>query len=183
MRKARTFGAQAALDFMISYGVAILVLSISIYTIFQLGIFNAHLAPQYCNAVPSFICAGYAMNTSGSLTLLLTQTTGGTVNITGAGCSDTANAIGNWPAHGNVNLEGYSAVPQYYPNNAMQYGLLAASSNTVVLNLNCYAGSGKATGAFGNNFVGSVWINFTYSNLPATAHNVQRIITFSAKYS
>ncbi len=68
---------------LISYGVAILVISIALYVVLQLGIFNSRLAPTYCNAAPSFICAGVGLATNGNITVIFSQATGGTLNITG----------------------------------------------------------------------------------------------------
>ena len=49
--------AQASIDMLIAYGVAILIVSIALYVVLQLGIFNTRLAPTYCNPAPSFACA------------------------------------------------------------------------------------------------------------------------------
>ncbi len=85
--------AQVSIDLLVSYGIAILVITIALYTVLQLGIFNSRLAPEYCNATPSFSCDGVALTDNGVLTVIFSQTTGGTMYITGASCSGTQNSV------------------------------------------------------------------------------------------
>lgn len=175
--------AQAALDMLISYGVAILVISVAIYIIVQLGVFNSRLAQSYCNPAPSLICDQIAINDSGAVIVVFTQGTGGTMNITGASCSTLANATTYGPKYGNFFTLPYGSQPSYYPTNALSHGLIVYSSNTTRLTVNCYGPGGLSTGSLGGTYSGFIWINYTYTDLPSNYHAVQQVFSFTTKYT
>ncbi len=176
--------AQAALDFMSAYGLVFIVLAIISYVIFHFMFANQALAPTYCNAAPSFSCVAFALNRTGSFTVLLSQATGGTIIINAAACSASVNAIGDWPQYGNINLVKYTAAPQFYPvNSNLQTPLTLYSSSQVAFSANCFGANGYAKGSPGTTMTGYLWLNYTYSNLPSTTNTIQRIIQFSAKFS
>jgi len=175
--------SQAALDMLIAYGIAILVISIAIYIILQLGVFNQRLAQTYCNAAPSFICDQMAINKTGGLIIIFSQGTGGTINITGASCSTLANTTTYGPKYGNFYTLPYSEASSYYSNNQLQNGLLVYSSNQTRLLVNCYGPGGLSTGSLGSTYSGFVWLNYTYTNLPNNYHAVQQVFSFTAKYT
>lgn len=175
--------AQAAIDMLISYGVAILVIAVALYIILQLGVFNSRLASTYCNAAPSFICDQIAINTTGTVTLIFAQGTGGTMNITGASCSSTANTTIYGPKYGNVFTYSYSKSPSFYPNNQLQNGVIVYSGNQSKITFNCYGSGGIAKNGLGNTYSGYVWINYTYNNLPQKYHVVQQVFSFTSKYT
>lgn len=175
--------AQAAMDFLISYGVAILIIAVALYVIFRIGIFNPTVVPTYCNPAPSFLCNLATINTSGVLTLSFAQATGGAINITGIACSSVVNNTNNGPMYGNIHIKNYKSAPQFYPSNALQNGVELYSSNVTIVNVYCYSGSGIAKASYGSTFTGYVWINYTYTGLPQTMHNIEEIATVSAKYS
>jgi hypothetical protein len=168
---------------LIAYGIAILIISIALYVVLQLGIFNTKLAPTYCNASPSFVCDGTAINTSGKMTIIFSQATGGTLNITGIACSSQANTTNIGPKYGNANVLSYKAAPQFYPTNQLQHGLTLYSSNQTRLYVYCYSGPTSTKGNLGNSFSGFVWINYTINTLPNNYHTVQQVISFSTKYT
>jgi len=176
--------AQAALDMLIAYGIAILIISIAIYVVLQLGIFNTRLAPTYCNAAPSFVCDGASINTTGEMAIILSQATGGTLNITGIACSTQANTVALGPKYGNLNVLPYTlATKQFYPTNQLQNGDVVYSSNQTRLYTYCYAGTNAVKGNLGNSFTGFVWINYTINTLPNNYHNIQQVVSVSAKYT
>ena len=182
--------SQAATDFMISYGMAIVVVAVALYVALHLAFFNQRLAPSYCNAAPSFSCIAYTLNKTGAFTLAFSQATGGTLNINAAACSSAVNAIGDAPAFGNVNLipYSYSSGPQYYPSNSGLTSTLSMySSSLAVMKVKCYNGGGTnngvATALVGSTFTGYLWINYTFSNLPGTTNTIERMVSFSTKYS
>lgn len=167
--------------------MALIVIAIVLLSVAQLGVFNNFLAPSYCNAAPSFSCTGASMQAdSGVLTIVLSQATGATMNVTGAACSSQANTTSNapGPAFGNTNV-GYNAITasQYYPNGALANGVLLYSSNTTILKIYCYGGSGVARSSPGHSFNGAVWLNFTITSLPNSKNNIVQVATFTAKYA
>lgn len=177
--------SQAAIDLLISYSTAILIISISIYVILQLGVFNTRIAPTYCTASPGFSCDGAAMNISGEVLLIFAQSNGGTMSVTGAACSSIANSLTTGPEYGNVGVlpDSGSAASFYPANSLLQSGLSVYPSNETKFIVNCYNGAGIAKGHIGNSFSGIIWVNYTYSGLPSNYHVVQQVATFSERYS
>ena len=175
--------SQASIDLIISYGVALLIISITLYVILQLGIFNMRLAPTYCNTAPGFVCVASSISSNGVMTLVFTQATGVTLNIYGAACSTTANTITFGPKYGNYGVLPYTTAPAFYPSNQLKYGLQMYSSNQTRLYIDCYGGSGPAKGTLGTVFTGYVWLNYTVSSLPSNYHPVQQVVSLSQKYT
>ena len=174
--------AQAALDFMVSYGVALLVITIALAIVFQIGLFNPQLTPVYCDASPGFSCLNYALNGTGGLALTLSQAIGGTLTINAAGCSTQANGITVGPAFGNIGMLPYLAASQFYPTNSLKGGIVMYSSSTSEMTMYCYGPSGKVNGQKGNSFTGFIWLNYTVSDLHAT-NSIQQVAAISLKYT
>lgn len=176
MRERR---AQASIDMLVAYGIAILIVSIALYVVLQLGVFNTRLAPTYCNSAPDFACASYSINTAGALTVVFSQSTGATMNVTGAACSTQPSTNSSEPKYGNI-----AVVPsgQFYPSGQWN-SIIVYSSNNTRISVNCYGPSGLAKGQLGNGFTGFVWINYTVSSLPANYHSLQQMASISAKYT
>jgi hypothetical protein len=179
--------SQAAIDFISSYGFALLIITIAVYVVFQLGVFNYSASPQYCYPEQPFNCIAYSINTSGSLTMFISQSSGGILTITGAACSTTPNTTKVGPLYGNVNINPDSGVANtpYYPNNKFPSGgVTIPSGSSALLYVNCYGGNiGKATSAIGNTFTGYLWLRYTFSGLPSTYNYVSRAASLNIKYS
>lgn len=174
---------QAALDFMVAYSAAFLVIAIALYVVVQLGVFNSRLAPLYCDTDPTFACASVGINTSGGLTVVLAQYTGGTISIAGAACSSQVNGTSNRPLYGNVNVQDYAHAAGFYPNAQFQSPVTLYSGNATALRVYCYASSGgPATGRISDGFTGYLWLNYTITNLPQKKI-IGRAVSISTKYS
>jgi hypothetical protein len=165
--------------------MALLVIAVTLYVVFHLIFFNQQLAPSYCTAAPSFSCSAYALNKTGSFAISLYQATGGTINIKAAACSSAVNAVGDEPEYGNAALLSNAIAPQYYPSNSNLISTLSvpSSSTSAVMRVDCYNDKGIATGSAGTPFIGYLWINYTYSLLPSSSNVIQRVISFSTKFS
>lgn len=173
--------SQAAIDFITSYGVVLLVVAVTIYLIFQFGVFSPQFAPEYCNPAASFSCTGYAMLTNGIFTFELSQNIGGAISITAMACSSEINGTGIGPRYGNVNLLGTAS----YPTNGFATNTIMFSNTAKEFSIYCYdmPGATAATGSLGNTFIGYVWLNYTYSGLPANYPTVQQVLEFSTTYT
>jgi len=89
--------AQAAMEYLITYGWAILIMLVVIGVLFYLGIFSPKVVSACSFQSPGFICYAYklAANTSNGesgLILDLSQTTGHDIKVTGVNCT----AIEGW---------------------------------------------------------------------------------------
>ncbi len=177
--------AQMSLDFLISYGVAFIIISVAIYIVMTSGIFNPSIVPDNCVPAPSFVCDSYGINTTGAMDIKLSQATGGTINITGVACSSAPNATNeNEPEDGDIGIRGYSGFPHGYPANAMTAnGIIIYSDGYGVLGAYCYASDGKIdSGSLGNGFTGYIFINYTTSGLPSQ-HTLINVASISMKYT
>ncbi len=179
LRKAK---GQAALDFMVSYGIALIIIAVAIYIVFSRGIFNAQLIPPHCYPSAGFVCAAYSLSYCGILTLNVSQAIAPAINITSIACSSSANATGNKPATGNVNLLSYKNAAQFYPSNALKGGFILYGSSPARLQVYCYQGNGQLATGSSSIYSGIVWINYTYPSAPGV-HSVSEIVTFAAQHT
>lgn len=179
---------QSALDFMISYGAAIVIIAIAMYVVIRLGVFSSNITQPTCTTVPSFSCGDLAYDSNGLVTFVLTQATGGAINITGMACGTAINSSGNGPQYGNVHVLSYAVAPQYYPTSQIGNGIVMYSGTTQTFQLNCYTGGGIAGPAYvpavasvGNPVIGYIWLNYSLGNLPPGTHAIQEVIQFTTK--
>ena len=172
---------QAATDFMVSYGIAILIVSIAVYVILRLGVFSNNLAQPTCASQPSFACGDAVLNSNGLLTFVVTQAIGGTINVTGVSCSSSINVTGNLPQYGNTKVQSNTIAPQYYPNSALRYGALIYSGSSAQITVWCYSSGGISSSNLGTPYTGYIWFNYTYTGLPSTYHTVQRVLQFTTR--
>jgi len=89
--------AQAAMEYLITYGWAVLIMLVVVGVLFYLGIFNPKSIAACTFQTPGFTCYAYklASNTSNSesgLILDLGQATGHDIKVTGVNCT----ATGTW---------------------------------------------------------------------------------------
>ncbi|MEM0107096.1 MAG: hypothetical protein QXS03_02605 [Candidatus Micrarchaeaceae archaeon] len=182
MHGARQAKAQAALDFMLSYGIAIILISIALYVILSEGFFNTQLLPTQCLASSGYACSYYAISSNGILTISISQAFASMINITAVACSSTANASGNKPISGNVNLLSYKAAPQFYGSNVMQYGKIAYGGSPITIQVYCYNSNGAVATKSSSSYSGQIWINYTYPNSPGW-YNISEVASFTVKYS
>ncbi len=184
MPRRSAVGAQSAIDFISSYGFVILIIAISVYAVLQLGVFNYTASPQYCYSQYPFTCIGYAVNSSGALAIVLSQDSGGIMNVTGVACSTVPNTVKVGPEYGNVNVLSNSVKPGYYPNGRLASGTVLYPGAQTVLYARCYGGnSGPISSPIGTTFTGYVWVNYTFSGLPAAYHNIGQAATINARYT
>lgn len=150
---------QAAVDFLLSYGIAMLMIGIAIEVMYSLGVLNTSLIPASCSGTTSFSCGSFFLSsTSGALTLTLSQDSGGPITINGVSCSNQKNTTGDKPKYGNVYVTNN---PSYYPTGDNPGGNVIYSAGTYTFVLNCYGSAGVATGTLGRAFSGYIWLNYT----------------------
>ncbi len=174
---------QSAVDFLVSYGFAIIIISVAVYVALQLSIFQPQLVPSYCDAAGGFTCKAFLLSTNGTLYATLVQATGSVLNITGAACSSEVNSTGDGPAFGNIGVRKYASYTQGYPDNSLINGLVMYTDTAAMVKMNCFTGSGLAGSVAGTTFTGYVWLNYTSSGLPSGMHSVESVMHFTAKYS
>ncbi len=169
---------QAAIDYLVSYGIAIIILTIAIAVIYNLGLLNPLFTPVSCTPAPSFSCGLFYINQNGILYINISQSVGSTITVQGLSCSTAYNSVSDTPEYGNIYTSNSAS---YYPtgespNNGITF--YSGSSNTFVVN--CYGPGGIVSGALGNIFFGHVWLNYT---IPQYGSVTQSIAAVTVKYS
>jgi hypothetical protein len=179
-RGANGAKSQTAIDFLVSYGFALMVVSVFIFVVMRYGILSTRLTPESCYATPSFICTSSILFNNGTFDFVFAQATGGTMNVIGVSCSTALNATGDLPEYGNVHVIGYSNSPGSYPSNQLLNGMLVYSDNeSSRISMYCYGPSGMIVAAPGTDYSGYVWVSYTLTNLPGTYTSM--VATFTTK--
>jgi hypothetical protein len=89
----KSLRGQSAMEFLLTYGWAVLILMIVTAALLFLGVLNpGTTAPNQCAFASVFTCKGYKISDGGSLELTLGQATGDDVTVTGFACTAAENA-------------------------------------------------------------------------------------------
>jgi hypothetical protein len=137
--------AQSALEYLTTYGWAILILSVVIAALAALGIFNPNqFVTQECLMPADFSCVTYFLYSNGIMALQLQQSLQYPVNVTSIGCSQNST-----PATPNISNP---------PSNQIYMPI----ESTYNFSIQCkQSAGGNYIGTPGGLFQGYVGINFT----------------------
>jgi hypothetical protein len=137
--------AQTAIEYLITYGWAILIMAVVLSALFFLGVFNPGIfAGQECLLPAGFSCSSFYLYPNGMLSLNLLQVTQSPINVTAIGCS-TNQTILNMQA------------PYNPPSNQIYMPI----GSNYTFTLFCYQGNSVYTGKIGSLFDGYLVINYT----------------------
>jgi hypothetical protein len=151
---------QVAVDFMSTYGIAILIMAIAIGIAYELssGVTNAF--SSQCTPEPGFSCGYFSLADNGSLVVQISQASGSAITVNGIACSTLQNFSGN-PKYGNLEV---NAKPQYYPTGYSPAANIP-SGGSYTFYLYCYSQKGIARFPHaGSSFIGYLWLNYTLQN-------------------
>jgi len=144
---------QSAMEFLMTYGWAILVMVAVVSMLFYLGVLNPReQAPNVCTMPAGFSCYGYKISSGGELTLDLTQATGHTLTVTEIACDARET-----PSFSSVSEE-------------------ISSGDHAQLTTTCYKISGAAPGA-GEYYKGKIHIRYLDQNT-GISHRIVGDITY-----
>jgi hypothetical protein len=102
---------QSAMEYLMTYGWAILIIALVVGVLYTLGLFNpSSMAPSYCvfNG-GAFLCKNFSISSSGYLSLTLISTIPAPINVTQIACNAWGNTSYAYSIPGGVIL---------YPNSA-----------------------------------------------------------------
>ena len=144
----RTARLQAALEYLTTYGWAILIIAIAIAALFALGVFNAQgFVGQQCAISGGFACLSYSMAANGMLSIGISQSTISPIDVNGVGC---------YMASNNMEL----VAPYNPPTNEIH---LQIGSN-YTFNAQCYNYDGSEfSGKVGDIYSGSIAVSYINS--------------------
>ena len=101
---ARRLRGQSAMEYLMTYGWAILVIIIVIAVLFYIGVLNPrNVTPTSCTFPPGISCASFKLTTSGALFLSIGQATGKRIMLTNISCTQ-ASSPRDWQALPNINM-------------------------------------------------------------------------------
>ncbi len=147
---------QSAMEYLTTYGWAILVIAIVAAVLFSIGVFNP-TPPSSCDLPAGFTCSSVAMSNNGVLTVTLFQTTSTPVNVTAIGCN-TNTTVSNT----------IMTIPHNPPSNQVTVQI----GSDYTMSLQCYKGGVAYNGLVGSAYSGYLILNYTqqYSGLPHTLY-------------
>ncbi len=132
---------QSAMEYLMTYSWAILILAIIGAALFALGVFNpAGSASQTCELEAGFSCINYYMVQNGMLYINILQTTATPINITAMGCNSNSTYI---PVN--------TITPQVY---------MPIGTNST-FGVQCYQYKTAFSGRVNQPFIGYVAVNYT----------------------
>jgi len=96
--------AQSAMEYLMTYGWAILIIAVVLAILYQLGIFggSSALVGTSCLAATGYLCGAPQLNTAGNLVIQFGQI-GQTITLTGIACTNNVSTP--------VNIQSVQAVP------------------------------------------------------------------------
>jgi hypothetical protein len=174
--------AQSAMEYLMTYGWAILIIAVVLGALFQLGVFSGGtLVGSACVAAPGFYCQNIVLqNTAADNGIAFTfgQNLGVTIYNIAMACAATSNSQGfpSGASFNDINSAG-SWVPSLGTAGAsiISGGTLNIGITTGTNNIPCVSSTGKLVGvgsAIGTPFSGFIWMNYTTGpGAPAAATN------------
>jgi hypothetical protein len=173
---------QTAMEYLMTYGWAILVIMVVLAVLFYLGILNPKsMAPTQCSFPAGFTCITWKLYTTGQLYLKIGQGTGKTINITGFRCTMNASFVPGQRVnftYGSATAPGPITGEITVPSASQA---LISDPNTAAINFTCMQDNSNspATGSIGDTYNGKLFLNYTELDT-----SIQRITTgsISAKY-
>jgi hypothetical protein len=151
--------SQSAVEYLTTYGWAILIIAIALFALFSLGILNPlNSAGQQCSLSSGLSCTIVRTTTNGLVTINLVQTTQSQINITSISCNSN-NILAN--------------VYAYPPGSQIT---LRPGTNAT-LSVQCWSGTNSLSGAIGSTLPEYLFITYneTFTGFPHTASG--RIVT------
>ena len=140
---------QSAIEFLMTYGWAVLILAVVLAALYALGVLNpGTYAAQECVFSSGFSCLDYYLTSNGILHINLQQSTADPIKVTALACVQSG-VSGN-----------YLTSNQY----------LTVGSNAIFA-VQCRSTTGNFVSSIGGSFGGTVFVNYTdqLTKLPGAA--------------
>ncbi len=154
--------SQSAMEYLMTYGWAILIIAVVLAALYQLGFFNGtDFVTTSCIAESGFNCQQPVMNTTGYISFNLGQISNGTMTITGVGCTNN------------------TAQPSSFTTPTTQ-SFVSGQTQQVITQCPGIGNSGR----IGTPFRGYIWIKYNFAGQTALLTQVALIsITASTSVS
>ncbi len=80
---------QSAMEYLMTYGWAILLVAIALGALWELGFFGNSASPVYCDGASGFGCSNVQLYSNGTMTLSIIYFGSGILNVTGFSCTES----------------------------------------------------------------------------------------------
>ena len=171
-----TFRAQSAMEYLMTYGWAILIIAVVLGALFSLGVFSgSSLLGTSCVAAPGYLCSNPTLLTTGLLTFTFGQNTGSTIYNVQIACSATTNSLGMPSNSQAFNVIGSAGVPAGPWNGVVTGATLTSGQTITVTGLPCYGSLNTFLGtglSIGTTFSGYLLMNYTTGNANSATPSV-----------
>lgn len=162
MRKGK---GQSAIEYLTTYGWALLVTAVVLAAFFSLGLFSNQLSGTQCIPAVGFLCQAPILSTSGYLSFIFGQNTGQVLYNVELACVSSVDSLGlptNSIAWQALQANGImvSPVTNSLVNNAET---LISAQSLAVTQMRCYDSSGNLLGTvpIGQQYTEIIWMNYT----------------------
>jgi hypothetical protein len=187
MNHHKAVKSQSAMEYLMTYGWAILIIAVVLGALFALGVFNStSLAGSSCLATPGYECQNPTLTTSGELTFTFGQSTPNPLYNVQLECAATVTSSGEPNPTGSFNsISSTGAVlPYSTTGNSMP-----STSVLTISQLPCYSSTGNVLSGsgvdIGAGFSGYIWVNYTIQPgaeaQPSNPWITSKIITIKTK--
>ncbi len=168
----KRFSAQSAMEYLMTYGWAILIIIIVLGVLYLLGVFSPNgLLGNQCNVQFKYSCTGLTIATNGTASFLLGQNTGSNFYNVEVACTESINSTGG-PYAGSS--------PWFVLTSELDSGTSVQVNNTP-----CYSTTSSLLGTqtIGTTFDGYLWLRYTTAPTPEGGANgwvTQKVATVHA---
>ena len=200
-----SFRAQSAMEYLMTYGWAILIIAVVLAALFALGVFSgASLLGTSCVASSGYTCTNPVMNTAGVISFTFGQNTGSTIYAPRIACAATTNSSGmpyelstivfpvieygvfavGTPQSSPSPLTANQVFSETYGANAITTGAYTSGETTPNVGVECYSSNGEplnVNGAVPLNtpFSGALYLE--YNTTPGGTPQYSRFATVTIK--
>lgn len=190
--------AQSAVEFLMTYGWAILIIAVVLGALFRLGVFSSSsLSGTSCVPTSGYLCQNPIFNIEGNLSFTFGNGLGKPIYNVALACAGSATPSG-LPNPSPPSGAPYAAMVYIYANgmtspivsNSATSGFLGmvAGQEVSISGLSCYGASGSdlQNVPVGTSFSGGLWVNYTLINGAPSGGNpllTAKFATVSAKAS
>jgi len=156
----KKFKAQSAMEYLMTYGWAILIIAVVLGALFALGVFNSSsLIGTSCVALSGYYCANPVLSSTGTLTLTVGQATGTSYSGVIAYIVPSGSTFSNTDPSASIGT------------------LNSGQTATVTISLSGIPSIGSSP-SLGTAFTGQVWLAF---NTPSSSNLETQIATLTVK--
>ena len=187
-KKTKLFGkkfsdsskAQSAMEYLMTYGWAILIIAVVLAALDFLGVFNGNtFIGSSCLATPGYLCSNPVMTANANGPNLLSfnfkQDSGETLYNVSFMCAASSSSQG----YPNVNITSTN----YGAQTSSNLTVLTSGSSVTVSGLECYSNNGNLfkDNPIGAVFSGTLWIRYNLQGYPSSDYQYAKIAKITAK--